>query len=56
MYGDSGGVSPSWPRPITGRAKVGRLMAVLGDFARWFYEDEATGDIRWRGARRTTKP
>jgi RNA polymerase sigma-70 factor, ECF subfamily len=31
MYGDSGGVGPSWPRPITGRAKVGRLLAALGE-------------------------
>jgi RNA polymerase sigma-70 factor (ECF subfamily) len=31
MYGDSGGVSPSWPRPIIGRPKVGRLVAVLGE-------------------------
>jgi RNA polymerase sigma-70 factor (ECF subfamily) len=34
MYGDSGGVSPSWPRPITGRAKVSRLIAVLGEQVR----------------------
>jgi RNA polymerase sigma-70 factor, ECF subfamily len=31
LYGDSGGVSPSWPRPIAGRDKVGRLIAALGD-------------------------
>src|SRR6185312_8183274 len=31
MYGDSGGVSPSWPRPIIGRAKVTRLVAALGE-------------------------
>jgi RNA polymerase sigma-70 factor (ECF subfamily) len=31
LYGDSGGVSPSWPRPIIGRSKVGRLIAALGE-------------------------
>jgi RNA polymerase sigma-70 factor (ECF subfamily) len=31
LYGDSGGVSPSWPRPIAGRDKVGRLIAALGE-------------------------
>jgi RNA polymerase sigma-70 factor (ECF subfamily) len=31
VYGDSGGVSPSWPRPITGRDHVGRLMLSLGN-------------------------
>jgi len=31
MYGDSGGVSPSWPRPIIGRPKVSRLVAALGE-------------------------
>ena len=31
MYGDSGGVSPSWPRPIIGRGKVIRLVATLGE-------------------------
>jgi RNA polymerase sigma-70 factor (ECF subfamily) len=30
VYGDSGGVSPSWPRPIAGRDHVVRLMAGLG--------------------------
>lgn len=30
VYGDSGGISPSWPRPIAGRDKVGRLIAALG--------------------------
>jgi RNA polymerase sigma-70 factor, ECF subfamily len=29
VYGDSGGVSPSWPRPIAGRDRVVRLMAGL---------------------------
>jgi RNA polymerase sigma-70 factor (ECF subfamily) len=29
VYGDSGGTSPSWPRPITGRDHVGRLMTGL---------------------------
>jgi RNA polymerase sigma-70 factor (ECF subfamily) len=29
VTGDSGGVSPSWPRPIVGRDKVVRLMAGL---------------------------
>jgi len=31
MYGDSGGVSPSWPRHIIGRAKVTRLVAAMGE-------------------------
>ena len=29
VYGDSGGISPSWPRPIAGRDRVVRLMAGL---------------------------
>jgi RNA polymerase sigma-70 factor (ECF subfamily) len=29
VYGDSGGTSPSWPRPIVGRDRVARLMAGL---------------------------
>jgi RNA polymerase sigma-70 factor (ECF subfamily) len=31
VHGDSGGVPPSWPRPITGRQQVGRLLAALGN-------------------------
>jgi len=27
VYGDSGGTSPSWPRPIVGRDRVVRLLA-----------------------------
>jgi RNA polymerase sigma-70 factor, ECF subfamily len=30
VYGDSGGTSPSWPRPITGRDHVRRLLLSLG--------------------------
>ena len=30
VYGDSGGTSPSWPRPITGRDNVRRLLLSLG--------------------------
>jgi RNA polymerase sigma-70 factor, ECF subfamily len=30
VTGDSGGAKPSWPRPITGRERVGRLFAALG--------------------------
>ncbi len=30
VYGDSGGGSPSWPRPITGRDNAGRLLLSLG--------------------------
>jgi RNA polymerase sigma-70 factor, ECF subfamily len=29
VYGDSGGLQPSWPRPITGPQKVGRLLLSL---------------------------
>ncbi len=29
VYGDSGGTSPSWPRPITGRQRTARLMTGL---------------------------
>jgi RNA polymerase sigma-70 factor, ECF subfamily len=29
VYGDSGGTSPSWPRPITGRHRAARLMTGL---------------------------
>jgi len=31
VYGDSGGTRPSWPRPITGRDHVGRLLAGLAE-------------------------
>ncbi|MDR0346409.1 MAG: RNA polymerase sigma-70 factor [Nocardiopsaceae bacterium] len=27
VYGDSGGISPSWPRPVAGRDRVARLLA-----------------------------
>jgi RNA polymerase sigma-70 factor (ECF subfamily) len=30
VYGDAGGRSPSWPRPIVGRDRVGRLLAGVG--------------------------
>jgi RNA polymerase sigma-70 factor, ECF subfamily len=30
VYGDGGGVSPSWPRPIFGRDRVSRLLAAFG--------------------------
>jgi RNA polymerase sigma-70 factor, ECF subfamily len=30
VVGDSGGVPPSWPRPITGRELVGRLLTGIG--------------------------
>jgi RNA polymerase sigma-70 factor (ECF subfamily) len=30
VTGDSGGMSPSWPKVIAGRAKVARLMASVG--------------------------
>jgi RNA polymerase sigma-70 factor (ECF subfamily) len=29
VYGDGGGMSPSWPRPITGRQRAARLMTGL---------------------------
>jgi RNA polymerase sigma-70 factor (ECF subfamily) len=29
VYGDSGGTRPSWPRPITGRDHIGRLLVGL---------------------------
>jgi RNA polymerase sigma-70 factor, ECF subfamily len=29
VYGDSGGMRPSWPRPIVGRARVSRLLVGL---------------------------
>jgi RNA polymerase sigma-70 factor (ECF subfamily) len=31
VYGDSGGTRPSWPRPISGRDHVGRLLAALSE-------------------------
>lgn len=31
VYGDSGGVRPSWPRPISGRDHVRRLLLGLGN-------------------------
>jgi RNA polymerase sigma-70 factor (ECF subfamily) len=30
VYGDSGGISPSWPQPIVGRERVRRLLVGLG--------------------------
>jgi RNA polymerase sigma-70 factor, ECF subfamily len=30
VTGDSGGVPPAWPRPITGASRAGRLLATLG--------------------------
>jgi RNA polymerase sigma-70 factor, ECF subfamily len=30
VTGDSGGVPPSWPRPVAGATKAGRLLATLG--------------------------
>jgi len=30
VTGDSGGVQPSWPQPIVGRDRIGRLFAALG--------------------------
>jgi RNA polymerase sigma-70 factor (ECF subfamily) len=30
VYGDSGGIGPSWPRPITGRRNVSRLLLGIG--------------------------
>jgi RNA polymerase sigma-70 factor (ECF subfamily) len=30
VYGDGGGMSPSWPRPIVGRDRVSRLLAAAG--------------------------
>ena len=30
VYGDAGATSPSWPRPITGRDRVGKLLIGLG--------------------------
>ncbi len=31
VYGDSGGMRPSWPQPIAGRDKVARLVISLGE-------------------------
>jgi RNA polymerase sigma-70 factor (ECF subfamily) len=31
VYGDSGGIRPSWPRPIAGRDHVGRLLVGLSE-------------------------
>jgi RNA polymerase sigma-70 factor, ECF subfamily len=31
VYGDSGGISPSWPRPIVGRHRVIRLLLGIAD-------------------------
>jgi RNA polymerase sigma-70 factor, ECF subfamily len=31
VYGDSGGISPSWPRPIVGRDNVVRLLLGIGE-------------------------
>jgi RNA polymerase sigma-70 factor (ECF subfamily) len=44
VTGDSGGATPSWPRPITGRERVGRLFAALGIQLR-----EAGGSITLTG-------
>lgn len=37
LYGDAGGMSPSWPRPIVGRDRVSRLM---GGMAAWVTRHE----------------
>jgi RNA polymerase sigma-70 factor (ECF subfamily) len=34
VYGDSGGMRPSWPRPIVGRDRVGRLLIGLASQVR----------------------
>jgi RNA polymerase sigma-70 factor, ECF subfamily len=34
VRGDSGGVPPSWRKPIVGREHVGRLLAALGNQVR----------------------
>ena len=34
VHGDSGGMRPSWPRPITGRERVGRLLLSLAEQTR----------------------
>ncbi|HEU5417636.1 MAG TPA: RNA polymerase sigma factor SigJ [Streptosporangiaceae bacterium] len=34
VHGDSGGMRPSWPRPIIGRDRVGRLLIGLAEQAR----------------------
>jgi RNA polymerase sigma-70 factor (ECF subfamily) len=34
VYGDSGGISPSWPRPIVGRDNVSRLLLALAQQVR----------------------
>jgi RNA polymerase sigma-70 factor (ECF subfamily) len=34
VYGDSGGMRPSWPGPITGRGRVGALLTGIGRQAR----------------------
>jgi RNA polymerase sigma-70 factor (ECF subfamily) len=34
VYGDSGGISPSWPRPIVGRDRVIRLLLAVAEQAR----------------------
>jgi RNA polymerase sigma-70 factor (ECF subfamily) len=30
LYGDNGGMRPSWPRPVSGRDKVSRVLATVG--------------------------
>jgi RNA polymerase sigma-70 factor (ECF subfamily) len=34
VYGDSGGMRPSWPRPVTGRDRAARLLLAVGQQAR----------------------
>jgi RNA polymerase sigma-70 factor, ECF subfamily len=34
VYGDGGGVAPSWPAPIFGRDRVSRLLIAIGERAR----------------------
>jgi RNA polymerase sigma-70 factor (ECF subfamily) len=34
VYGDGGGVAPSWPAPIFGRDRVSRLLIAIGENAR----------------------
>jgi RNA polymerase sigma-70 factor (ECF subfamily) len=44
VTGDSGGVRPSWPRPITGRDRVARLMIGVG-----LQMQEAAATVRLTG-------
>jgi len=48
VYGDSGGIGPSWPRPITGRGNVSRLLLGIGGQMRQVGITIRPTEINWQ--------